>query len=303
MIEDELTDPCHIEMCLKLLNEVGFINYYESHEFGNSGNKHLIGKELILERWQEVIRYGKGLIVEPWLVCENPRNIALACFEYKSSRNVHKDLGMEQYEKEPKPIKIISSIKLRGKNLTKALKTVFYLKSGFSYTKNLFLSNFLLCLQGIPLDLRISNVRAYQYFIWNKIVSKRIAKFGLKLIVGDLVFSEDNNNNGQYNQPEVIFIDDGNIHKYTIYDVVLPLPRHDTVYPANEIAGWYNDLFLEDGISEKDFNLSSKYNVSILLVYFNLHDFNVLQNLWIWWRLSSHHFKAFRFKMEICSLR
>ena len=94
------------------------------------------------------------------------------------------------------------------------------------------------------------------------------------MIVGDLVFSQDNNNNGQYNQPEVIFIDDGNIHKYTIYDVVLPLPRHDTVFPANEIAGWYNDLFLEDGISEKDFNLSSKYNVSILLVYFNLHDFN-----------------------------
>ena len=115
-------------MCLKLLNEVGFINYYESHEFGNSGNKHLIGKELILERWQEVIRYGKGLIVEPWLVCENPRNIALACFEYKSSRNVHKDLGMKQHEKDSKPIQIISSIKLRGKNLTKALKTVFYKK-------------------------------------------------------------------------------------------------------------------------------------------------------------------------------
>jgi tRNA(Glu) U13 pseudouridine synthase TruD len=164
---------------------------------------------------------------------------------------------MEQYEKEPKPIKIISSIKLRGKNLTKALKTVFYLKSGFSYTKNLLLSNFLLCLQGIPLHLRISNVRAYQCFIWNKIVSKRIAKFGLKLVVGDLVYDPQHN--------KVIFIDDGNIHKFTIYDVVLPVPQHDTVYPANEIAGWYNDVFQEDGISEKDFNLSSKYNGNLML--------------------------------------
>jgi tRNA pseudouridine13 synthase len=250
-------------MCLKLLNEVGFINYHESQEFGNPGNKHLIGKDLILERWQEVIRYGKGLIVEPWLVFKNPRNIALACFEYKSSRNVDKDLGMEQYEKEPKPIKIISSIKLRGKNLTKALKTVFYLKSGFSYTNNLLLSYSLLYLQGIPLDLRISNVRAYQCFIWNKIVSKRIAKFGVHLIIGDLVLAQGHNK--QDNQPEIIFIDDGNIHKFTIYDVVLPLPQHDTVYPANEIAGWYNDVFQEDGISEKDFNLSSKYNGNLML--------------------------------------
>ena len=44
------SDQRHIEMCLKSLKEFGFINYYESQElFG-----HLIGKELLLEHWQEV---------------------------------------------------------------------------------------------------------------------------------------------------------------------------------------------------------------------------------------------------------
>ena len=92
---------------------------------------------------------------------------------------------------------------------------------------------------------------AYLGFIWNKIVSRRIAKFSLKLIIGDLVYDPQHN--------QVIFIDDGNIHKYTIYDVVLPLPGPDTLKPANEIADWYDDLFREDGLTEKDFNRSSKY--------------------------------------------
>ena len=77
------------------------------------------------------------------------------------------------------------------------------------------------------------------------------------MIVGDLVFSQDNNNNGQHNQREVILIDDGNIHKYTIFDVVLPLPGPDTIYPANKDIDWYDDLFKAEVISERDFNLKS----------------------------------------------
>jgi tRNA pseudouridine13 synthase len=67
------------------------------------------------------------------------------------------------------------------------------------------------------------------------------------------------NKNRQQNQREVIFIDQNNIHKYTIYDVVLPLPGCNITYPANEVAGWYEDLLLADGLLEKDFNLSLKY--------------------------------------------
>lgn len=48
-------DQCHVEICLKSLKDVGFINYYENEAFGRLGNQHLIGKELVLERWQEVI--------------------------------------------------------------------------------------------------------------------------------------------------------------------------------------------------------------------------------------------------------
>jgi tRNA pseudouridine13 synthase len=67
------------------------------------------------------------------------------------------------------------------------------------------------------------------------------------------------NNKRQHNQREVIFIDKNNIHKYTIYDVVLPLPGSNITYPANEVADWYKDLLLADGLLEKDFNSGLKY--------------------------------------------
>ncbi len=67
---------------------------------------------------------------------------------------------------------------------------------------------------------------------------------------------------------KVIFINENSLHNYTIYDVVLPLPGYNIIYPANEVADWYKDLFLSDGLSEMDFERSAKYDfflpVSIL---------------------------------------
>jgi tRNA pseudouridine13 synthase len=154
---------------------------------------------------------------------------------------------------------------------------MFFKSNVLNIKGHLLLSNFF----QVPINLRQSYVDAYQCFIWNKIVSKRIAKFGSKVIVGDLVFPKGNN--GQHNQREVIFIDDGNIRKYKIYDVVLPLPGPDTIYPANEIAGWYIDLFREDGLSEKDFDQTSKYRIFVCphsLIFINfilneLHNFRI----------------------------
>lgn len=135
------------------------------------------------------------------------------------------------------------------------------------------------------------------------VVSKRLAKFGLKLIVGDLVYaspgsdedgieanteigndaleakesenersrekeSDDgySNSRAQRNKRPVITIDERNIDKHTIYDLLLPLPGYDITYPSNEAAGWYTELLAQDGLSEMDFKQSVKYLARSLIV-------------------------------------
>lgn len=38
-------------------------------------------------------------------------------------------------------------------------------------------------------------IHSYQSFIWNKVLSKRLQKFGLKVLVGDLIPKNKNGNN------------------------------------------------------------------------------------------------------------
>ena len=44
-------------------------------------------------------------------------------------------------------------------------------------------------------------------------------------------------------------LDESNIGNYNMYDVVLPLPGYDVIYPANEVAQWYNEQLETDEMS------------------------------------------------------
>lgn len=43
-------------------------------------------------------------------------------------------------------------------------------------------------LDSIPRNIRLMYIHAYQSFVWNQIVSRRISQFGRDVIVGDLVY-------------------------------------------------------------------------------------------------------------------
>ncbi len=79
--------------------------------------------------------------------------------------------------------------------------------------------------------MRLLYIHAYQSYVWNLVASERIRLYGLKPIIGDLVFdkkSEEKTNNN------VIKLDNSNINSYEIDDVLLPLPGFSIIYPENE---------------------------------------------------------------------
>ncbi|KAI9660639.1 MAG: hypothetical protein M1821_009991 [Bathelium mastoideum] len=130
----------------------------------------------------------------------------------------------------------------------------------------------------IPKNLRLMYVHAYQSLVWNAVAGKRIEMFGTEVVAGDLVIVgekekelHNNQSNGQTKEEmevdeagEVIikptsgdsagsaagsFIrarslsqQEAESGKFSIFDIVLPLPGFDVEYPANAIGAFYKEF-------------------------------------------------------------
>jgi tRNA pseudouridine13 synthase len=99
--------------------------------------------------------------------------------------------------------------------------------------------------------MRLMYLHAYQSFVWNSAVSKRIEMFGLQPCVGDLVQTKKSRQQRIHDKKEandndgVSYITEENVHEFTIEDVVLPLPGHSVLYPKNQSIVFLISLFGE----------------------------------------------------------
>ncbi|XP_050691290.1 pseudouridylate synthase 7 homolog isoform X2 [Eriocheir sinensis] len=146
-------------------------------------------------------------------------------------------------------------------------------------------------LNRIPRTTRSLYLHAYQSWIWNTIASRRVKKYGLKVLPGDIVrrkgsdieeMEEDHTetegeegksgdegevktemeSNGQ-NMSGFHFLTEEEAETTDITDVVLPLPGYNVEYPNNEIKEWYAELLEADGLS---FN-ALKHEINICRAY------------------------------------
>ncbi|XP_055385256.1 pseudouridylate synthase 7 homolog [Condylostylus longicornis] len=274
-------DEDKIVKCLESIREKGFINYYGLQRFGNCADvpTYLVGIalcksdykqacELILKPRETDLPFLKK-VRETWW--EN-RNSAEAAAMIKSNKFIEK--------------KLLSGLADFGEN---------------DYANSL---------RRIPRNMLMLYTHSFQSLIWNRIASKRIEKYGLDLLVGDLVFRDDiqseenveeivenidevlqneesaerrdeddteandqNNDNVDNKNVEVkskykekvrpLQLVDIKSGKYTIYDVLLPLPGWDVSYPKNETEEWYREALEEHGLtSEKLKNNVRTYSLT-----------------------------------------
>jgi tRNA pseudouridine13 synthase len=144
----------------------------------------------------------------------------------------------------------------------------------------------------IPRNLRLMYVHAYQSYLWNAIVSERIRMYGAeKPAIGDLVFAsaqepeeasaeggdEQTEGNEQvpedvsekpvggrkakkpWKAPEVKTLTAEDIDKYTIFDVIMPLPGRDVDYPGGALGERYQQLVKADGLDPANWSRPQKY--------------------------------------------
>lgn len=153
--------------------------------------------------------------------------------------------------------------------------------------------------QMIPRNLRLIYVHAYQSLVWNRAVGERWKLYGDKVVDGDLVLVRDYA--GEFEsqaEPEPVDADgeviiqvsaedsatkDDDIFtraraltaeeaasgRYSIFDIVLPTPGFDILYPTNAMRDWYKSFMASQeggGLDssdmrrkQKDISLSGSY--------------------------------------------
>ncbi|KAI1378213.1 pseudouridine synthase [Hypoxylon crocopeplum] len=155
--------------------------------------------------------------------------------------------------------------------------------------------DFLGALLSISRGMRSMYGHAYQSLVWNFAASKRWELFGDRVVKGDLIIVESeiptspgDVHTGNDDEETIHLADSGSIiedsrglkahalteeeatsGKYSIFDIVLPTPGWDVVYPDNEIGQFYGDFMGKDengGLNpqdmlrrQRDFSLRGSY--------------------------------------------
>ncbi|XP_071810344.1 pseudouridylate synthase 7 homolog [Asterias amurensis] len=223
-----------IDRAMISMRDVGFINYFGMQRFGNSQvATHLVGRAVLHSNWEEAV----DLILKP-------------------REGYRQDNRWRQKWMDTKNAKSVMDILPKHKTISIEMQ----LLKGLYETRN----NFFQALQCIPRNVRLLYVHSYQSYIWNTLITKRIQKYGLNVIPGDLIVTEEVK--GEESETKVLFLDASNVDSYTIQDIVLPLPGYTMEYPKNEIGDWYGDLLHKDGLDftnmrhpVRDYSLTGTY--------------------------------------------
>ncbi|KRZ15058.1 Pseudouridylate synthase 7 -like protein [Trichinella zimbabwensis] len=147
-----------VEECIKQWKEVGFINYYGAQRFGTgSVHTHEVGKLMLNRKWKEAAE----LLLQPH------SNEVAECDSKPIARHDDENNTKELVKKKKHLLNIHD-----------------LLKSGLRRMKG---NDYAAVFRTIPRNLRNLYIHSYQSIVWNRMVSRRVAMYGDRLLDGDLV--------------------------------------------------------------------------------------------------------------------
>ncbi|KTW28933.1 hypothetical protein T552_01561 [Pneumocystis carinii B80] len=314
--EDEIIDEC-----LNLLKKNGFVNYYGVQRFGTSNNAtHEVGILLLKFNWRGAVEL---LLKEAWEKIKG----TIEMNETIESKGIWSN---------------IENVKIALKNTCQ--KNVSEYSILHSLAKESSKSpNYAGALQKIPRNLRMMYIHAYQSYVWNFAVTERLSRFGFNPIEGDLVVCDQivNSNDDLIDSEcsdlqlekltksskiiSVKHLKKDDLSNYSIYDIVLPTPGHDILYPENCIKDFYLDFMKKDGLdglnmvrSIKEFSLTGSYRPIVSkpkmmqweIIYYNnpeeqlsITDIDIIENRVLNNTVNKKDgsFKAVKLKMQLAS--
>ncbi|KAK4115220.1 pseudouridine synthase [Canariomyces notabilis] len=266
-----------VECGLAYLKYNGYLNYFGLQRFGtHSIGTHKLGMKLLKSDWEGFI--DDVLHVDDHLIQQVLNNTPQTCGTGKELRDNRDDFNRAR---------AITTWKTT-KNADKALEVLpKRFSSEYSIIQHLGKNprDFLGAIQSITRGMRRMYAHAYQSYVWNYVATRRWSKYGSNVVEGDLVvvssgrspdgsdaeFSayDDFEDDNAYAQARSLTAEDVASGQYTIFDVVLPNPGYDVMYPRNDIGDYYVEFMgrEENGClnpyemrrKHREFSLSGNY--------------------------------------------
>ena len=244
-----------VKLAVQDLNEKGFINYYGLQRFGAfSARTDTVGVKMLQGDFegacQDILSY-------------NPTALAASSDVLVSRDDKARAKALHSFKTTGKAIPALDDLPRKFSAETALIR---YL-GGHGRSNDYYGA-----LQAIPRNLRLMYVHAYQSLVWNASAGERWKRYGNKVIEGDLILLDKAAEHvGAEERPEEVDesgevvvkpVDEGlasssadpfqrarRLSKeeaesgiYGIFDVVLPTPGFDIVYPGNSMETFYKDF-------------------------------------------------------------
>ncbi|KAF3913162.1 hypothetical protein AA313_de0204054 [Arthrobotrys entomopaga] len=252
---------------VSVLQEKGFINYYGMQRFGTFAiSTHEIGRSMLLGDWKKAV-------------------YQVMAFDDESLENAPREEKQRAeacklwFEDPTSSEKAVAAAKIMPPKFVSENAILRW------FSKPSEAGKYLTALQKIPRNLRLMFVHAYQSYVWNTIVSERLKRYGTRIRTGDLVVMSaeesaaskpivdpdeeglgDETSEEQFVRARPVTEEEIASGKYTIYDMVLPSPGWDVVYPENDLKDLYAEVMGKDGLdpfnmvrNQKEVSLAGHY--------------------------------------------
>ncbi|KAK6353163.1 hypothetical protein TWF696_005151 [Orbilia brochopaga] len=256
-----------VEQAVSELREKGFINYYGMQRFGTFAvSNHEIGISMLRGDWKKAIHQ---------IMAYDERSLETAPPEERKRAQACK-----MWFGDPTNWRMASEVSRRMPR--KFLAETAILKWFSRYNES---ENYLTALQKIPRNLRMIYVHAYQSYVWNTVASERLKRFGATIMPGDLVVMSSEEvaasqpvleldeeipgaepDEDKFVRARPVTEEEVASGQYTIYDVVIPSPGWDVIYPENGLRDLYVEVMGRDGLNpfsmirnHKDISMAGHY--------------------------------------------
>ncbi|KAH0560009.1 hypothetical protein GP486_003471 [Trichoglossum hirsutum] len=244
------------------LKQNGFLNYYGLQRFGSfATGTHQVGMQILRGNFQRACEQILSFSDEALAAAKNHQTLPPGSPMIPSD-DVRRAAALDLFKTAGRGKEALESIPRRFSAEAALIKHLS--QEGRS-------KDWQGALQSISRPLRLMYVHAYQSFVWNVVAGERWRRWGKIPVEGDLVLVRGNGDmdadtdeleedeNGElvihatqtyggrgrlqeFERARPLSKEEAASGKFSIFDIVLPTPGFDVVYPVNSLADFYKSF-------------------------------------------------------------